>query len=419
MPDSRPVFWVMTELYFPEETSTGYYMTRIAEGLAADFNVKVLCGQPNYSLRGTRAPRRETRNGVEIFRVPAARLNKNNLLFRLINMATLGFSMSLAVLRRIHSGDRVLVVTTPPNLPLIAAICSLARGAAYTLLIHDNYPEILIATGKVRRGSFSARFIEAVNRWIYKHASKIIVVGRDMAELAEEKTRGLDIPVVTIPNWAETDSISPMPKNENPLLVELGLSGKFVFLYAGNFGRPNDVESIVECAKLLESNDNVHFIFLGDGAKRPLIETAVHGGKLSNITLLPSRPRADQQIFLNACDVAIVSLINGMRGVSVPSRLYNILAAGKPVLGITEPGSEVARVIGEDRVGWITPPSNPKLLAEIISKIAAGGADFDTMGKHARDAALEKYSLQSAIARYRSELRPEPENAKTGLNNQV
>src|SRR6187551_2601474 len=91
--------WVVSELYYPEETSTGYYLTRIAEGLAEHRDVKVLCGQPTYSARGTVAPRHEIHKGVEIFRASGTTLDKNVIPFRLLNMVTLGMSIFLKALR--------------------------------------------------------------------------------------------------------------------------------------------------------------------------------------------------------------------------------------------------------------------------------------------------------------------------------
>ncbi|MBK9153290.1 MAG: hypothetical protein IPM25_03585 [Chloracidobacterium sp.] len=123
-----------------------------------------------------------------------------------------------------------------------ASRAALARGTSYTLLVHDNYPEILVAAGKIRESSLTAKFFSFFNRWLYKHASGIVVVGRDMAELLERKTAGLSIPIQNIPNWAELETVSPRPREENSLLAELGLFGKFVLLYAGNMG-PNDVDN--------------------------------------------------------------------------------------------------------------------------------------------------------------------------------
>ena len=244
--DFKKNLWIVTELYYPEETSTGYYLTRIAEGLTEDFNVKALCGQPNYSGRGIRAPKKEVHNDVEIFRAFGTTLDKNIIFFRLINMLTLSFSIFWKALFNFRKGDKILVVTTPPSLPFITAIAALLRGGSYVLLIHDNYPEILIAVGKLKENSIFVRVVDFFNRWLYKYAAKIIVVGRDMRKLVEKKTYGLDIPIEYIPNWAELEQLKPAPRLENELLKELELLEKFVFLYAGNMGHPNDLKSILD-----------------------------------------------------------------------------------------------------------------------------------------------------------------------------
>ncbi len=395
----------MSEVYYPEETSTGYYLTKIAEGLSDDFDVKVLCGQPNYSARGNRAPDHEFHNGVEIFRAWGTTLDKNVIVYRLINMFTISLSVFLKALAKIKQGDKVLVVTNPPTLPFIAAVASLIRGGSYTLLIHDNYPEILIAAGKASEGSLFVRFASICNRWLYKHAAKIIVVGRDMEKLIAKKTAGLDIPIAVIPNWAELDAVSPSDRTANGMLKELGLQDKFVFLYAGNMGYPNDVESIVGCADLLRDNDSAHFIFLGAGAKRNWIVNEVNRLELSNVTVLDPRPRSEQQVFLNACDVSFVSLVSKMRGVSMPSRTYNILAVGKPVLAIVEEDSETAFVVEEENIGWVVPPGNAKALADTVLRIYDERETLAERGRRARTAALAKYSAEAAIENYSRELR--------------
>jgi len=399
--NKNPRLWIVTELYYPEETSTGYYLTRIAEGLADDRDVKVLCGQPTYSARGIVAAKHEVHNGVEIFRVSGTTLDKNVIVFRLINMITLGLSVFFRALRNFRRGDRVLVVTTPPSMPFVVAIAALAKGASYVPLIHDNYPEILIAVGKSSQGSLLANSIDFFNRWLYKYAEKIIVVGRDMHDLLTRKTSGLDIPLVTIPNWAELESVSPSSRSENKLLGELGLRDKFVLLYAGNLGHPNDLESMIECADALRDNPEIHFVFLGAGVKRKWLESQIENFGLHNVTLLDPRPRAEQRVFLNACDIGVVSLVSKMLGVSMPSRTYNILAAGKPILALTEENSELARVVTEDRVGWIVPPGNAAALTQAILEILDHREELSSMGERARESALAKYSLETAIEKYR------------------
>ena len=399
--DNRPRLWVISELYYPEETSTGYYLTRIAEGLADKFDVKVISGQPNYAARGTKAPRREIRKHVEIYRVSGTTWDKNVIAFRLINMATLSLSVLFRSIASFRSGDRVLVVTNPPSMPFVVALGSVVRGAVYSLLIHDNYPEILVAAGKVCPGSRFVSLMQRLNRWLYKNTSKIIVVGRDMSELVRRKTNGLETPVTFIPNWAELESVSPMSRDQNKLLGDLNLRDKFVLLYAGNMGPPNDIESIVAAAELLRKDDCFHFVFLGAGVKKVGLVNEVQDRGLSNVTVLDPKPRSEQIVFLNACDVALVSLVDKMLGVSVPSRTYNILAAGKPILALADEASEVARIVTEENVGWVVPPGDPRLLADTIRSIKARTADLTSMGRRARHAAEEKYSRAIAIKKYR------------------
>ena len=394
--------WVLAEVYYPEEISTGYYLTAVAEGIAASRKVRVITGQPKHMSRGMRVSKREVRNGVEIFRACGTTLDKNIMLFRLINMVTIGLSMFFYSVRHFRKGDRVLVCTAPPSLPVTTTLATLLKGAGLTLLVQDSYPEILIAVGSANPNSSFVNFVSFVNRWVYKYATNIVVMGRDMNELFQKKTEGLDVPVVTIPNWADLESIHPTPRYENPLLKELGIDDKFVFMYAGNIGHPTDVETIIEAAELLLDDDRFRFVFIGAGAKKKWLEEAVVGRNLKNVTVLDYRPRSEQNIFLNACDVGLVALIKGMWGTAMPSRTYNIMAAGKPILALTDKGSELARVIDEDNIGVHIEPGNAEALKEAILSMYQSRDELDKMGKRAREAALAKYSTEKAVAAYRA-----------------
>jgi glycosyltransferase involved in cell wall biosynthesis len=397
--------WVISEVFYPEETSTGYYLTAIAEGLADEFDVKVLCGQPNYSIRGTTTVKHEVHNGCEIFRAAGTRLNKNVIPFRLINMLTLGTSILIHGLRRFRRGDQVLVVTTPPNMPFIAATASLFRGASYTLLIHDSYPEQLVAVGKLKAGSFLVRLMDRLNRWLFKYARKIIVVGRDMEELVKTKASGLDVSVAVIQNWAEIKDVYPRPRDEIDLIREMGLLDKLIVLHAGNIGHPTDVKTILECLKTISEDERFHFVFIGSGVKRRLLDDALRSNGLSNLTMLDPRPRSEQIEFLNACDIGLVSLVSDMLGAAMPSKTYNIMAAGKPLLALTDPRSELARVIDEENIGWHLKPGDPGELCSVLEKIYENRGNLSKMGERARDAAEKKYSLERAVARYAEEFR--------------
>ena len=397
--------WLVGEVYYPEEISTGYYLTCVAEGLAKERTVKVLTGQPKHMARGLKAAKREERNDVEIYRVWGTTLDKNVLVFRLINMLTIGLSVFLRSLRLFKKGDDVMVVTAPPSLPVTNALACLIKGARYTLLVQDSYPEILVAVGGTKPDSFFVNFVNFFNRWVYKHASKIIVMGRDMKELFERKTAGLDVPIVAIPNWADLDTIEPTSRDENLLLKELGIENKFVLMYAGNIGHPTDVETIIATAEMLADNDVFHFVFIGAGSKKGWIVSEKERRGLSNVTILDYRPRSEQNVFLNACDVGLVALIRGMWGTAMPSRTYNIMAAGKPVVALTDEGSELARVIDEDGIGWHIGPGNADQLRKLILEVYEYRSELAEMGQRARSAAEAKYSPTTAVAAYSDALK--------------
>ena len=390
--------WIASELYYPEETSTGYLLTRIAEGLAAYLPVSVLCAQPTYSARGTRAPAVEARHGVWIRRCRGTTLNKDVLPFRIVNLATISLAIFFGVLRRVARGDCVIVVTNPPILPFLVAVASKIRGARCILLVHDVYPEALVVAGILRPGGLAARIGGWLSLRLYRGVDRVVVLGRDMADLVARKLPRGSRKIVLIPNWADVDEIHPDTRRDNPLLKELGLESKWVIQYAGNMGRTHALEDLVEAAKRLDGETDVHFLFLGSGAKRAWLanEVAAHG--LRNVTLTGSRPRTDQHMFLNACDAAIISFTSGMSGVSVPSRMYNILAAGKPIVAVCDADSELAQVVDEESVGWIVPPGRPDLIVDAIKKARAETSD--ALRIRARLAA-EKYTLDRVVPLYR------------------
>lgn len=403
----KKTLWIISELFYPELTSTGYYLTEIAKGLTPDANVNVVCSQPNYAAKGLKAPANETYEGVRIRRVISTLLNKNYPILKVFNMLTFGVSVFAYCLFNFRAGHTVLVVTTPPNIPFIVAVVSLIKGTGYFLLIHDNYPEILIAAGLIKENSLVSRFLTFVNRWVYKHASGIIVVGRDMREMLELKTAGLDVPITCIPNWAELESVCPGPRDENEIIQDLGLERKLILLYAGNMGPPNDLETIIKAAERLVDENAVHFIFLGGGSKRRWLERVVKEKGLENVTLLQPSPRANQRLFLNACDIGIVSLVKGMRGVSVPSRTYNLMSAGKPLLAIAEEGSEIDLLVKENKIGLTVPPDSPEAFESAVRYILEHRGELQKMGFRSRSTAIENLSFEKALLLYRRALRLE------------
>jgi len=228
----------------------------------------------------------------------------------------------------------------------------------------------------------------------------VVALGRDMARLVEEKSQG-GAHVSVIPNWGDVDVITPMPKTENALLQKLNLTDKFVVHYSGNHGRTHDLLSIIEAAKLLEDEKDVHFLFIGEGSGKAEVVARASELELENVTFCTFVDRAELNTSLNAADVSVLAFKKGMAGISVPSRLYNLMAAGKPILALVDNNSEVADVIREAKLGVAVSPESPRNLAEQILSLRNDGDLRVKMAENSRNEAVSKYSYDVTKQQYR------------------
>lgn len=402
--DSFITHWVVSEVYYPEETATGHYMTMIAEGLARKVRVGVICGRPNYSRRGMPVANRETRNNVLIFRVWSSTLNKDVLLFRIINMATILVSMLPAVLLRIRRGDCVLVGTNPPLLPFLVAFSCWCRGARCVLRVEDIYPDNMVVAGLIRANGVVFRSLIWAHRLLYRRLHLICVLGRDMGRCIENRMAPVTRPIVCIPNWADFDEVRPLPREENALLKEYRLLDKFVVGYAGNVGPLQDIKHLYNCMLALHAEAHFHFLVVGSGKMHGWLQQAVHDTRLTNVSLIGPRPRSEQSVFLGACDIGIVSLLPGMRGLGVPSRAYNMMAAGKPILASMDVESEIALTVAEEKIGWVVPPGDVRGFVDAVQEAAANREQLSAMAERARKVASERFSSSTVIQQYCSVL---------------
>ena len=394
--------WVASELYYPEDTSTGYFLTRIAEGLAGTFDVHVICGRPSYSARGLRVTATEQRAGTTIHRMPATRFDKDRLLLRLVNAATFTIVTFVFALLRLRRGDVVLVVTNPPTLPAVIVAAARLRGARTTLLVHDVYPEILAATGIVARDGAPYRVLAALFAKLARACDTIVVLGRDMRDVMAAKLGPAGPAVVIIPNWGDIDTIDPAARDANALRCKLGLDGKFVVQFSGNAGRTHDLDAVLDCAAASSDRDDVHFLLIGYGGKFAGVADRIARRGLTNITLLPRQPRDVLATMLTGSDLTVIPFIEGMIGLSVPSRMYNVMAAGVPIAAMTDARSELALVVAETRCGWILAPGDAGALAALTKDLAAGRAmgEARQRGDAGRRAAEADYTIDRVIARY-------------------
>jgi colanic acid biosynthesis glycosyl transferase WcaI len=247
-----------------------------------------------------------------------------------------------------------------------------------------------------------ARVLAALTRKLYASAPRIVVLGRDMKALVERKLSGPGHGIVIIPHWGDVDEIRPATRERNELLQRLGLAHKFVVQYSGNMGRTHGIETVVEAARGLRDTPDVHFVFIGFGAKRAWLEETVVREGLANVTVLPLVPRAELVTSLGACDLALIPFVPGMAGISVPSRMYNVMAAGRPILAVADPDSELARVVGEEDIGWVVPPADPARLAEAIRAARADRDGVRRKGARARGVVQERFTLAATLELYRA-----------------
>jgi len=395
----KPRLHVLSELYYPDDSATGYILTRIAEGLALSYDVHVLSGYGTARTGAVQLPARERRNGVLIDRCSSTLFNKNVVVLRTLNLLTISLSIFWQSIRTVRHGDVVLVVTNPPSLPFAAFLAVRLRRARCVLLIHDVYPEVLFATGLLRPGSWMAAILGWLNKRLCRRVERIVVLGRDMKRLIDRKL-GANVGGTTIiTNWADADVISPTPRNANRLLEKTSLQEKFVVQYSGNMGRTHGLEVILDVAARLEEEPLFHFLLIGSGAKLKGVEASLSVSRLNNVTILPPQSREELVDTLNACDVAIISFIPGIAGISVPSRMYNVMAAGKPIIAVADDDSELGIVVREEKIGWVVPPNDTMALLATIRNAQAKSKELNEMGRRARAVAL-KYSLERVLRSY-------------------
>jgi len=399
----KPNLYIVTEVFYPEDTSTSYILTQIAKRVAKQFKVTVICGPADYHEE----PRveRAVIEGISIRRVKLFRLNKNIYWQRIIRLVVLSIMLSFRLMIYAKRKDKVLIVTNPaPMLIIIGFICSI-KSLRLSVLAHDVFPENLVAANLLKKGSFCYSTLEKIFNLSYSKAENIIVLGRDMEFLFRKKLQryfsvSAKTNVTIIENWADVINIIPQRKVENKLVRKLGIQNKIIFQFAGNLGRLQGLEILIRWIRQID-NDALHFVFLGEGAVKKYLVQFIKENNMHNVSVVDGLPRKQQQLFLNACDVSIVSLASGMRGLGVPSKTYNVLASGKPILYIGEKDSEVGYLISENKNGWIVPPGEFDSFKSVITQIAMMPMDeLSRIGMVSRNVAVNKYSEEWILGKF-------------------
>ncbi len=417
-PDPRPLsrvsdpvkqIKIISELYYPEQNATGYFLTGIAEGLAeGGADVSVICAQPGYNSRGTKAPKSEVSKGVSIRRCWSTTFDHRKILGRLVNFVTTSISLGWRALLTVRQGDSVLVVTNPPLLPfLVRVVCGLKR-ARFLLLVHDVYPDVFVAAGLLKGNSWLYKLLDLPNRLLLRSSHQVIVLGRDMRDLLAaklpERQRGT---VRIIPNWAMDEVVAEESGESLSLVENMGLAeDSFLLVYNGNHGRTHFLEVWLAVAKAVADDRRFQFVFAGEGSGKARFERECDASGVKNVHRLSFVPRQELVPLLHSADLLLLSFCPGMAGVSVPSRIYNLMAAGRPILAVADQHSEVTQVLQEEDCGWSFDAKEESeetaaTIGNLLRQLIENRSVLTAKGENGRKAVLEKYTREMVIEKYR------------------
>ena len=386
--------------YWPDTGATGQLLTELAEDLVArhGMEVTVITGQP-LSCDGPRPPAREVRNGVTILRAAGTTLPPRRFPARAANYLTY-FAAAAVAARRLPRQDVMVALTDPPIIGLAALAAR--RGGAFVFYCQDIFPEVAALLTDFRSPAVDW-MLEKVNRHLVRRADAVVALGETMAARLVEGKGADRSRLHVIHNWADTTAISPAPQ-ANAFADAHGLSGKFVVLHAGNIGQSQNLESVIAAANLLRDCNEIVFVFIGDGTGRKALEDLVKSEHLTNVRFLPYQPREVMRWTYATASVFLVSLKPGLAGYIVPSKLYGILAAGRPYVAAVEDSSEVAGITDRFGCGLRVRPGAPQEIADAILALKRDPARRDAMGCRAREAAMQ-FDRQRQVGAHAAVLR--------------
>ena len=376
---------LLNEYYPPDTSATAKMAVQVAETLAKVHRVTVVAGRPSYDpdeFYPYKLLRRDTRNGVLVERVGSTAYPRHEMKRRVSNYLSY---LALAVPRALAiRPDVVLAMTDPPVAGIAGAFIARLAGRPFVYNIRDLYPDMAVGGDIVRPDGWVQRW-EKMHRKALKRAARVIVLGDDMRDRILAK--GVAPERVVVVRDGATFPPS-MPAKNDPVVQEIRSGFPFVALHAGNLGFYGAWGTLLKAAEILR-NENAALVFVGDGANRASLQASAAGSP--NVRFLPFRPFEQVPHVMMAGDVHIVTIKRGLEGVVVPSKLYSILAAGRPVLAVAPDSSDAARIVTESGCGLAADPDDPAAVAKAICELRSDSARLCEMGRRARETA-EKYA---------------------------
>lgn len=384
--------WIISELFFPNQTSTAFILTHIANALSLKYNINVITATPIVNC--TSLNENSLSETIQVNRVKAFKDTNSSSLNKVIKLIIITFRLLFKSLKEIKKSEKIFFVTNPAPFVLFIPFIKWIKKAEVILLVHDVFPENTIPAGILKEG-IVYKFFKILFNLSYSSADTLIVLGEDMKEIVSNKikhNRKNKVRIEVIQNWYEPN-IQP--------LTNLKQNKKIVLQYAGNIGR---VQGLVEfvSAIIKANNSNLMFDIWGEGAVEDTLKLIVNKKNFSEkIFFNGSYKRSQQNEILSRANMSIVTLAEGMYGLGVPSKTYNILAAGKPILFIGDERSEVAHMIKKYDIGYVFSNAYDGKLEEFLKYLNEGTIEeLKIKGDKARKVAVANYSFDVIMDKF-------------------
>jgi glycosyltransferase involved in cell wall biosynthesis len=380
---SRVIF--LNRYFFPDHSATSQVLSDVAFALAsAGRDVHVICSRQSYDDPRIQLPAEEIIGGVKVHRVRTTHFGRLRLLARSIDYLSFYVSARRALSALARANDLIIAKTDPPLLSLAVLGVTRQRGARLVNWLQDLYPEIAIAAGIWWLKGPLGRSLLQLRDQSLKAAAMNVVVGHGMAQRL--KARGIPKGSIRlIANFAADDQISPIARADNPLRTEWGLVEKFVVGYSGNLGRVHEFTTILNAAQQLKDDKRILFLCVGGGKMFEELKRAASGhGLQSKFIFRPYQDRVSLKFSLAAADVHWISLRPEFEGLVVPSKIYGIAAAGRPIIAIALRDGEIGRLIKDHDCGLVFEPGEWNALASTLADLASNPTRCSAMGARAR-----------------------------------
>lgn len=398
--------------FYPDLASTGQLMTELCRDIQNDFAITVIASQPGYA--GEKIDKQKIfvedyLENIKVIRIQLPEVDKTSKLSRMKYIFSYFVFANIALLKE-KGVDVIYTISQPPILGgLIGTIGKFLKRSKHIYNIQDFNPEQAAAISYTNNRSVFkvAKSLDKLNCF---YADTIIVVGNDMAETLKDRFKGKKVPKhVVINNWTDEQEIIPLEKNNSNIqsfLSKHHLLNKFVVMYSGNVGLYYDLENIIKITKHFKSYPDIAFVFVGEGAMKREMEKFIKEEEIANVYFLPYQPKEFIKYSLNAADIHLVVNQKGIKGVSVPSKIYGVMAAGKPILGVLEKDSEAEVLIRQSKCGKIIEPQDYNgIIDAIMSFFNMKNEELRQIGLNGRDYLDENLKKEISISKYRDVLK--------------